>query len=229
MPAKRDRTRDMDRLVRSLLRALDANAAKGQSPPRVRRRLGSMCKALHSKCTPGVRKRLTFAFQEASLHADADLMDRSVGASDWVTISTQPFPAKQSTFTTEKALAHFVEQAIGTGPFKGLMHFPKANATQAAREYRLPSGRKIDLLCQEKGRAGNRRLVAIEFKRAQDKGALLQLIDYLDELAKLYPDRQVRGIISARSRDSATRRLVRGENGHHIEWITYEVVCRSAT
>ena len=90
-------------------------------------------------------------------------------------------------------------------------------------EYRLPNDRRIDLLCQEKTKHRAGTLVAIELKRHNPPDTVHQLVGYLDALKKLFPKRELRGIIISSSENPATTVSVEGAGEYDIEWYRYRV------
>jgi len=108
-----------------------------------------------------------------------------------------------------------------SGVFRNLELFRSKRVS--GREFRLPNGRRIDLLCQERARYGFGALVAIELKREHERGIAEQMIGYLDSLKEIFPDREVRGIIISGREDAVAATVLQGVSKYEISWLCYEV------
>lgn len=114
------------------------------------------------------------------------MVDEVLQADDWVRFFTEPFPPDVLSFAREKDLQLFVEACLGYGVFRGLRFYRDQNH-RTGREFRLPNGQKIDLLCRERTRSGDESLVAFELKRDDEHGTVGQMIGYLDAFRKFFP------------------------------------------
>jgi RecB family endonuclease NucS len=71
--------------------------------------------------------------------------------------------------------------------------------------------------------------VAVELKRAHDRGAVEQMIGYLKALQQQFPARTVRGIIIAGKADETACEMLRAVTEFQIELVVYEVRFSSVT
>lgn len=201
--------------------ALRENAAAGQSPPVERRLLSTVASECGSRATGKFRDRLQKQLRESGIHANPPLTDIGLRLKDWVRFSTESFPPDTLLFSSEKHLQKFVEACLGSGDFRNLRLYKGDRGS--GREFRLPDGGKIDLLCEEITRSGPGALVAIELKREQQRGTLEQVIGYLDDLKLLFPGRSVRGIIVSGREDEVAASMLRTVTVHRIDWYCYHV------
>jgi hypothetical protein len=167
-------------------------------------------------------ERLRQEIAEAGLFTSPSLVDLGLNPSDWVRFSRDPFPAEPLVFRKEKHLQQLVLASLGQGVFRNLKPF-RSKGNPSGFEYRVPKGRRIDLLCQEitKHQAGT--LVAIELKRHNPPNTVDQLVGYIDALQKKFPKRKVRGIIISSSENPETTVSLDGRGGYDIEWYRYRV------
>lgn len=173
---------------------LRADEAKGMTPPIEKRKLGTVTAACKRRGTKRFLKELEDRLEKAGIYTEPPLADSGLHLDDWVRFSTGPFPPDSWFFPREKDLRRFVEACLGSGEFRNL-EVCKFPGRKSGREFRLPDGRKIDLLCQERTKIGTGALVAIELKREHELGTVTQLIGYMNALKQLYPSRDVKGII----------------------------------
>jgi hypothetical protein len=89
--------------------------------------------------------------KQSSIYTEPPLTDAGLRLDDWVLFSTGPFPAASTFFSKESDLQRFVEACLGGSVFRNLEPF-KPDGRRSCREFRLPDGRKIDLLCQERAK-----------------------------------------------------------------------------
>lgn len=159
------------------------------------------------------------ALAASGIHSHRPLASRALKNDDWVKFSRLPFPPDELFFSNERLLTEYLLAGIGHfGPFKDL--------ELLGQEYRLPSGRFIDLLCRERRKDGKGQLVAIELKKGDNStGVVTQIRKYLDELATLEQaqGRPVRGIIVSGRADDAEAENLSASNKHEISWYTYAV------
>lgn len=207
--------------IDSMKVALRENAAQGNGLPIERRLLSTVTKACGAKATEQFCERLEKRLQENGIYTDPPLTDSGLRRRDWVHFSTGPFPPDALLFASEKHLQRFVESCIGRGAFRNLRLYRGDRGS--AREFRLPSGEKIDLLCEEITRNGVGALVAVELKRDQQKGTVEQLVGYLDALKILFPSREVRGVIVSGREDRVATGVLKGVTRYRIDWYLYHV------
>ena len=167
-------------------------------------------------------QRLRRQLAQAGVFTAPSLTDLGLNPGDWVRFSTGPFPSAPLVFAKEVHLQRLVLASLGQGIFQNLKPF-RSKGNTSGMEYRLPDGRRIDLLCQErtKHRAGT--LVAIELKRQSPKKAVRQLCGYLDALEKKFAGRRVRGIVISSDEDDTSTTKLPGAGDHDIEWYRYRV------
>jgi len=201
--------------------ALGENAAAGQSPPVERRLLSTITKECGSRASEKFREQLERRLSESGIYTDPPLTDVGLRLKDWVRFSTESFAPDALLFSSEKHLQKFVESCLGSGVFRNLRLYKGDRGP--GREFRLPDGGKIDLLCEEITRSGPGALVAIELKREQQRGTLEQVVGYLDDLKLLFPGRSVRGIIVSGREDEVAASMLRTVTSHRIDWYCYHV------
>ena len=131
-------------------------------------------------------------------------------------------PARFSLFPRETDLQRFVQACLGSGAFRNL-ELCKLKGHSSGREFRLPDGRRIDLLCQERSKSGTGALVVIEMKREHERGTVEQVMSYIDALRQLYPSRAVRAIIVSGREDQVASVRLTQVTGYDIKWLCYEV------
>lgn len=88
------------------------------------------------------------------------------------------------------------ETAISEAISKNLQAFEPGLKCKK-HQYPLKSGKIVDILCEDS--TGN--IVAIAVKKQDSTGVLQQLLDYMRELRKEFPEKKVRGIIMSNSYD----------------------------
>lgn len=212
----------IDRFIASMHAELSETAARGARPPIERRKLRTIASACGKRASATFLAVLQDRLNKSSIYTDPPLTDSGLRLDDWVLFSTGTFPAAEAFFSKESDLQRFVEACLGTSVFRNLEPF-KPDGRRSCREFRLPDGRRIDLLCQERTRSGKGALVAIELKREHQRGTVDQIVEYLDALKQLYPARTVKGlIVSGRESQVAAKRL-ESIAGYDIRWFCYDV------
>jgi hypothetical protein len=109
-------------------------------------------------------------------------------------------------------------------PFRGLKIL--------AQEYRLPSGRRIDILCEEVHKSGRGDLVVLEFKRDNSPdGVVAQILRYLEELSDvpLFAGRRLKGTILSGREDCVVSDLLKGCVKFKIESFCYSVAFKKVS
>ncbi|MBA3231796.1 MAG: DUF91 domain-containing protein [Acidobacteria bacterium] len=147
------------------------------------------------RLTSGFLAELETALHRAGIHTDRLLNARSTKQADWVRFSATAFAPSEVEFGCEKQLVNLVVDSVGKVP-------PLNHLRIVRREYALPSGRRIDLVCQEIARSNNGDIVAVEFKKGRANAAVVeQLAYYLEELqsTRIANGRAVRGILLAQN------------------------------
>jgi hypothetical protein len=137
---------------------------------------------------------LEHALLRARIHTDRKLGSSSTLPRHSIRFWMQSFAPAEVEFGRERQLVDLVLQSIGRVP-------PLLHLKVRRLEFHLPSGRSVDLLCEEVSRGGKGDLVAVEFKKGPaGAGAVEQLANYLNELkgTRIASGRAVRGIILAR-------------------------------
>lgn len=198
-------------------------AAHGPNGLPERRKLRSILRAL------GLARKSTAAlldlqrrFDDEAIFVLPPLTDQYLGLDEWVRFSSRPLPPERLLFPTERELRRAILSAIGrVDPLRGL-RTPRP-------EYRLRSGKRIDILCRDK-RTGEP--VAIELKRHFRAELAAELLGYLDELeadgmARKLP---LRGIVISGSEDPTTMEIFRKVDSNHrrIDWLVYDIGLRRA-
>jgi hypothetical protein len=220
------RERSIAACVRQISQDLESGKAKNADSraPLIRRkivRLLSDCG--RQNITRPFLAEFDQALTTASLFTRPSLVARPLLQDECVEFSTRPFDPQSVFFETEAELREFLRRAVGVMP-------PLEALQERAYEYRLPSGKRIDLLCEEISKNGKGALVAIEFKRDDPTyGVVAQLDAYLTELAKTAEGRgrQVRGlIISGPERDGRAADVSHAQN--RIDWYYYSVALQAA-
>jgi hypothetical protein len=199
----------VSRFISGMLAALHEDEARGAKPPLERRTVTAEC---HQRGSLRFLAQLEERLKEAGIYTEPPLADSAVRLDDWLLFSTGPFPPDSAFFSKEKDLQRFVEACLGNGAFRNLELF-RSPGRASGREFRLPGGHRIDLLCQERTKSGVGALVAIELKRSQERGTVEQMVGYLEELKRLYPSRHVRGIIIAGREDQVAATLLKNVQG----------------
>lgn len=209
--------------------ALNKGLVAGQRPPIVRRKLGRLLDECRKRSSPKALTQIDQAFVEAGLHCRPRLTEPGLRRGDWVLVSTETIPPELLLFRDERQLRTFVKECLGTGPFRNLELFDSGSGS-SSEEFRLPDGRRIDLVCQERAKSGPGALVAIEFERGHEQGSAEQLIGYLKALEALYPKRHVKGlVVSGREDRVPDARLPETGQGYDIRWLCYRVSFHEVT
>jgi hypothetical protein len=167
----------------------------------------------------GVLEELAVALAVAGLHSNCVLTSPGLKADDWVQFARVPFRPATAVFDREAHLQTFLLGAIGSfGPLKNLHLIRK--------EYRLKTGGRIDLLCEEVRRDGRGKLVAIELKKQSDDRAATQIVSYLRDLRdEPIADGRlgIRGVVITGRRDEIGAQLARAHPDLDIKWLQYVV------
>lgn len=146
------------------------------------------------RVTIGFLTKLEQACQRANIHSDRRIRSSSILPKHSLRFSLEPFTPSEVEFGREQQLVQLFLQSVGRVP-------PLQDLQVKGREYALPSGRSVDLLCERASRSGKGDLVAVEFKKGTaGAGAVEQLANYLKELkaTPLAQGRTVRGLLLAK-------------------------------
>ncbi|HQZ72845.1 MAG TPA: endonuclease NucS [Anaerolineae bacterium] len=209
--------------------ALQADTTKGVTPPIERRKLRTIITDCGQKRgSQQFLARLASRLAEAGIYSEPAIADSGLRADDWVLFSSGPFPPDSAFFPRETDLQRFVEACLGSGVFRNLEPY-RGDGRKSGREYLLPDGRRIDLLCQERTRSGVGALVVIELKREHERGTIEQVMSYIDTLKKLHPSRTVRGIIVSGRESQVASTLLKTATGYDIKWFCYRVTFEQLT
>lgn len=213
-----DHTDLMNRFVESIRVALREDEASGAKPPVERRKVKTMAAACRQgRTTTKFLSQLDVFLRGVGIYTEPPLLDSPLQPNDWVLFSTGPFPPDSAFFPNEKDLQRFVESCLGSGALRGLELY------KSGKEFRLPNGQRVDLLCQERSKSGPGALVAIELKRMHQRGTIEQLMGYMDQLAKMLPPRPVKGIIISGREDQVAAALLKDVKDYDIKWLCYHV------
>ncbi len=215
----------VDRFIESMSNELRETSARGAVPPIERRKLRTIAAACGKRASASFLASLQERLNQSSIYTEPPLVDSGLRLDDWVLFSTGPFPAAATFFSKESDLQRFVEACLGSSVFRNLEPF-KPDGRRSCREFRLPDGRRIDLLCQERAKSGKGALVAIEVKREQQRGTFQQLVEYLDALTLLYPSRTVKGLIISGREDQVAATMLKSIAKYDIQWFCYDVSFR---
>lgn len=221
------RKRSNAELISEFIKRMDAEIRNDKSPgPKQiikRRKLRTITyECGYKKASLPFLERLRRGLREAGLFTKPSLVDRGLNPNDWVRFSRDPFPGDLLVFRKERHLQELVLASLGQGVFRNLKPF-RTPGNPSGFEYRLPNGRKIDLLCQERTKHSAGTLVAIELKNHNPPNTVRQLVGYINALRKKFPKRDVRGIIISSSEDPETTVSLGGRDGYDIEWYRYRV------
>lgn len=208
--------------IARMVAALCEDETKGIKPPIERRRLRTITSECGQRASSRFREHLHQHLMEAGVYTEPPLVDLGLRLDDWVLFSTGPFPPDAAFFPREKDLQSFVEACLGSGVFRNLESY-RPHGRTSCREYRLPNGDKIDLLCQERTRSGTGALVAVELKRERERGTVEQMISYLNALKALFPSRAIKGVIISGREDQVASALLSGITDYDIKWYCYQV------
>ena len=213
-----------DGFITDLKNALSEQRRSGASPATVRRKLRTVAAECGQRATSRFREELRAALASSGIYSEPQLGDMGLRLDDWVLFAEGPFPPDAAFFPRERDLQRFVESCLGSGAFRGLELWRAGG--RSGREFRLPNGTRIDLLCQERARRGPGALVAIEFKRDHERGTVQQMVEYIDGLQEVFPGREVRGIVVSGREDQVSAALLKSLPGYQIDWMCYEVSFR---
>lgn len=210
------------RFIAKLQEEFREDVAGGAQTPLERRKLRTILTECGKKASSKALAEIDTRLAEAKIYTDPKLTDPGLRRADWIWLSTGPFPPDSALFPKEKDMQRFVQACLGTSKFRNL-HLFKAGGYPSGREFRLPDGRRIDLLCEERTRTGRGALVVIELKREHERGTVEQVMGYIDEIRKMFPNREIRAlIVSGREEKVAAMRL--GQvTGYDIRWLCYHV------
>ncbi len=205
-----------------MLHALREHEQKGVRPPLERRMLRTILADCGKRGTARGLSEIEARFTEAGIYTEPGLADAGLRPGDWVWLSTGPFPPDSALFPKESDLQRFVQACLGSAAFRNLELY-KVKGGASGREFRLPDGRRIDLLCQERTKAGHGDLVVIELKREHEHGTVEQVREYVDALKQLFPSRGVRAIIVSGREDQVASVRLGQVTGCDIRWVCYRV------
>lgn len=218
----------LDRFVAIIASALD----EAPRPPGVlateRRLLGTVAAQCGSRLTSRFLSQLGVRLHARGLATSPSLDSKGLRRSDWIYFAKGHFPPDAMLFPRERDLVRFVSSCIGTGVFRDLRHF-RTGRRASAEEFRLPDGRRVDLLCEEKTTSGPGALVALELKSDGERGVVEQLVGYMDALRVMFPDREVRGVIVTGREDQVGAKLLPAVDRYRIDWICYRVDFRTVS
>lgn len=222
--------RSPDRLaefVERILASLAEARSAGASPPVERRRLSTVARDCGARASATFLARLNDQVDAAGLHVEPPLDSAGLRRDDWIRFSTEPFPPDELLFPRERDLQRFVEACIGTGIFRELKVYQEGRRA-VGREFRLADGQRIDLLCEQRTKAGLGDLVAIELKREHQKGTVEQMMGYIDALRAKFNSRRVRGMIITGHEERLSGPTLDGARaaGYAIDWYCYSVEFR---
>ncbi len=222
IPARRLR---LETYVEDLRESLESQTRAGATAFVMRRKLRTLVGLLGSRATERVLREIDDVLTAHGVFCQPPLIGNRQSLDEWVELSLEPFTDEPALFALEKDLVAFVEHTLGVGVFRDLVPFTKGESG-SAREHRLPDNRRIDLLCEERTRSGPGALVAIEFKRNHDEGAVAQMVSYLKALREQFPDRIVRGIIVSGHENATANELVAALSDFNIQLVVYSVQFR---
>jgi hypothetical protein len=166
-----------------------------QERPVIRRKPSALARWCgKTRLSVGFLREVDEELAKSGIHASRILADPSTLRSQTVVFSLAPLAPPEVAFGCERQLVDLVVASLGHVP-------PLHSLKLKRRESRLPSGRRIDLLCEVLDRSQSGALVAVELKRGRAGGAAVgQLAEYLGELAgtSVARGRKVRGILLAK-------------------------------
>lgn len=217
-------TERVSQFIEHVKKELVAGRDEGATPPIERRRLATIADECGTRVVAGFLSELSLQLSAAGLHTEPPLSVSALRRDDWIRFSTEPFPPAELLFPRERDLQKFVQACLGIGPFRGLRPYQEGRKT-LGWEFRLPDGKRIDLLCEERTKTGHGDLVAIELKRENQRGTVEQMTAYLDGLRARFKSRSVRGMIITSHGDKAATPSLDGARakGYRIEWHCYSV------
>lgn len=215
-------TAALEAFVTDMKAALAAEVAHGESPATVRRRLRTVTRACGARVSTAFLQRLHDRLAAESVYTRPSLRATGLRRDDWIHFSLRSFPAEELLFPREEDLRDFIVECLGTGVFEDLKPYHEGRK-DLSKEYLLPNGRKIDLLCEEKANSGKGALVAMELKIGHRVGVVEQLLGYLHALKSRFPHRRVRGIIVTGRRDATGIELVNRTTDFSVDWFCYSV------
>jgi hypothetical protein len=212
----------VDSFIAGMKQAFHEHEQRGLKPPLERRKLRTILNGCGKRGSPSFLVRVDTRLMEAGIYTEPRVTDSGLRLDDWVLLSTGPFPPDSTLFPRESDLQRFVQACLGSGVFRNLELY-RGRGNGSGREFRLPSGQRIDLLCQERTRTGHGALVVIELKREHERGTVDQVMGYIDELKKLFPARAVKSIIVSGREDQVASVRLRQVTGYDIRWLCYQV------
>jgi len=209
-------------------RALRESRDDGLDPPIERRKLRTILTQCRRRGSPRALEEIDRGLTQAGIYTAPRLPDEGLRLNDWVWFSTGPIPPDSAFFPREADLRKFVQACLGSGAFRNL-EAARGEGGRSGREFRLPDGRRIDLLCRERRKSGSGALVVIEFKREHERGTVEQVREYIDALRQRYPTRTVRGVIVSGREDQVASARLHDVTGYDIRWLCYEVAFREVS
>ena len=214
--------------IEEIGRALREARDTGLDPPIERRKLRTILTECRRRGSPRALEEIDRGLTQAGIYTAPRLPDDGLRLNDWVWFSTGPIPPDSAFFPREADLQKFVQACLGSGPFRNL-EAARAEGGRSGREFRLPDGRRIDLLCEERRKSGTGALVVIEFKRKHERGTVEQVMEYIDALRQRHPTRAVRGLIVSGREDRVASARLHDVTGYDIRWLCYEVAFREVS
>ncbi len=227
MAAASVRADKVSAFVQHIADELRRSSAKGVDRPVERRKVRTITEECgYKKASQALLDRLTGEVERAGLYTLPGLGAPGLRPDDWVRFSTQPLAEHHAFFPSEKALCEFVKLGIQerVGIFRDLKLVPTGR--NRGTEVGLPSGKRVDILCEERTRSGKGALVAIELSREKDRGVATQLIEYMDELRRLNNGREVKGMIIEGGEAGLLPSIIEPSQAKHVTWHVYDVSFR---
>jgi hypothetical protein len=212
-------TDPITRFIANMKEALREAGARGARLPLERRKLRTILSECGKRASARALTEIEMRLTAEGINTEPKLGDPGLRRDDWVFLSTGPIPPDSALFPREKDLQRFVQACLGSSTFRNLELFKG----KEGREYRLPDGRRIDLLCQERTRTGTGALVVIELKREHERGTVEQVMGYIDALSERFPKRTVKAIIVSGREDLVASMRLRQVTGYDIRWLCYHV------
>ena len=212
----------LEAFVESMKAELGEQQRAGAQLPIQKRLLSTVLTACGTKASTNALERIGKRLEAEGIYTEPPLSAPGLRRGAWILFSTGPFPADSLLFSSERELQRFIEACIGSGVFRDLRPYHEGRKNMS-REYRVPSDKRIDLLCEVKSRTGDGALVAIELKRERERGTVDQMVEYLDELATVFPARTVRGLIVTGREDRVGAAMRRAADRYEIDWYCYKV------
>jgi len=185
---------------------LSEDAQEGARPPFERRKLRTVLTECGKRGSARTLADIEARFAEAGIYTEPKLADSALRLNDWVWFSTGPFHRIQPSSRERPIFSGLFRRASEVAPSE-----PGTLQGQGARvgaRVRLPDGRRIDLLCQERTKSGTRSSCCHRAETRTRTRTIEQVMSYIDALKQLYPSRSVRAIIvSGREDQVASVRL----------------------